>query len=274
MGGLAEKLNEASGWDVTLRTTPERVEALPGADYVITSIAVDRDSHVAGGPRAGAEARLPQRPQRERRPRRPLAHAPLDPADARDREGRRAPRAQRACCSTTPTRRTASASPSTATRSVRSIGLCHGVAETIEMVGELLDIPRDDVDLRGAGTNHFVWTTSLTERSSGRDLLPQLRERAAARRSGEVALLLVALRPLRRLPDDGRQPRRRVHRLRGRVHRHEGLRLRRATAATASWRTPTSTPGPAGTKPVDLAARASPRASRASATAARRSWAR
>ena len=44
MGGLAEKLNEASGWDVTLRTTTERVEALPGADFVITSIAVARDS--------------------------------------------------------------------------------------------------------------------------------------------------------------------------------------------------------------------------------------
>ena len=44
MGGLAAALNEASGWDVTLRTTPERTEALAGADFVVTSIARDRDN--------------------------------------------------------------------------------------------------------------------------------------------------------------------------------------------------------------------------------------
>jgi len=61
--------------------------------------------------------------------------------------------------------------------SVRSIGLCHGVAETIEFAAEMLDMPRDDVDLRGGGVNHFVWTTSLTDRRTGDDLLPALRER-------------------------------------------------------------------------------------------------
>ena len=59
--------------------------------------------------------------------------------------------------------------------SVRSIGLCHGVAETIEFVADTLDMPKDDVDLRAAGVNHFTWTQSLTERPSGRDLLPDLR---------------------------------------------------------------------------------------------------
>jgi hypothetical protein len=61
--------------------------------------------------------------------------------------------------------------------SVRSIGLCHGVAETVEFVAEMLDMSRDAVDLRAGGVNHFVWTTSLTDRRTGAGLLPTLRER-------------------------------------------------------------------------------------------------
>ncbi len=176
MGGLAEKLNEASDWDITLHTTAERIEALPGADYVVTSIAVDRDrtwqaDHQLalkhgflsvlsenGGPGGLSHT---------------LRSIPPMLAIARDIE-RLAPQAL-LLNYTNPENRVCLAIHRYT--KVRSIGLCHGVAETVEMVGELLDIPRDDVDLRGAGTNHFVWTTSLTERSSGRDLLPQLRER-------------------------------------------------------------------------------------------------
>src|SRR3990172_12089342 len=42
MGALARKLNEASGWEVTLHATTERAEALPHAGFVATSVAVDR----------------------------------------------------------------------------------------------------------------------------------------------------------------------------------------------------------------------------------------
>jgi alpha-galactosidase len=176
MGGLAEKLNEASGWDITLRTTPERIEALPGADYVVTSIAVDRDrtwqaDHELalkhgfasvlsenGGPGGLSHT---------------LRSIPPMLAIAKDVE-RLAPDAL-LLNYTNPENRVCLAVHRYTT--VRSIGLCHGVAETIEMAEQLLDIPRDDIDLRGAGTNHFVWTISLTERSTGRDLLPLLRER-------------------------------------------------------------------------------------------------
>jgi alpha-galactosidase len=176
MGGLAGKLNEASGWDITLRTTPERIEALPGADYVVTSIAVDRDStwqadhelalkhgfasvlSENGGPGGLSHT---------------LRSIPPMLAIAKDVE-RLAPDAL-LLNYTNPENRVCLAVHRYT--KVRSIGLCHGVAETVEMVEQLLDIPRDDIDLRGAGTNHFVWTISLAQRSTGRDLLPLLRER-------------------------------------------------------------------------------------------------
>lgn len=176
MGGLAEKLNEASGWDVTLRTTPERVEALPGADYVVTSIAVDRDRTWETDHRLALKHGFPSVLSENGGPgglSHTLRSIPPMLAIAKDVE-RLAPDAL-LLNYTNPENRVCLAIHRYT--NVRSIGLCHGVAETIEMVAHLLDMPRDDVDLRGAGTNHFVWTTSLTERSTGRDLLPLLRER-------------------------------------------------------------------------------------------------
>jgi alpha-galactosidase len=176
MGGLAEKLNEASGWDVTLRTTPERVEALPGADYVITSIAVDRDRTWETDHRLALKHGFPSVLSENGGPgglSHTLRSIPPMLAIAKDVE-RLAPAAL-LLNYTNPENRVCLAIHRYT--KVRSIGLCHGVAETVEMVEYLLDISRDDIDLRGAGTNHFVWTTSLTERSSGRDLLPLLRER-------------------------------------------------------------------------------------------------
>jgi alpha-galactosidase len=71
---------------------------------------------------------------------------------------------------------------------VRSIGLCHGVAETVEWVAGVLGRPRDQIDLRAAGVNHFTWVMSLRSRSSGTDLLPELRERVRRLPAGEWPL--------------------------------------------------------------------------------------
>lgn len=176
MGGLAARLNEASGWDVTLRTTTERTEALAGADFVVTSIAVDRDStwkkdhelalkhgfasvlSENGGP-GGLSHTLRSVP--------PMLEI------AKDIE-RLAPGALMLNYTNPENRVCLAIHRYTNTR---VIGLCHGVAETVEFVSELLDVPRGDIDLCCAGVNHFVWTTSLTDRRSGGDLLPTLRER-------------------------------------------------------------------------------------------------
>lgn len=175
MGGLAAKLNEESGWDVSLRTTTERVEALPGADFVITSIAVARDSTWETDHKLALKHGFPSVLSENGGPgglSHTLRSIPPMLAIAKDVE-RLAPNAL-LLNYTNPENRVCLAIHRYT--KVRSVGLCHGVAETIQMVAELLDIPRDDVDLRGTGTNHFVWTTSLTERSSGRDLLPSLKE--------------------------------------------------------------------------------------------------
>src|SRR2546426_7552424 len=41
MTRLAGRLNDAAGWDATLRSTPDRREAPPRADFVVTSLAID-----------------------------------------------------------------------------------------------------------------------------------------------------------------------------------------------------------------------------------------
>jgi alpha-galactosidase len=176
MTALARQLNEASGWDIRISATTERTEALPGADFVITSIEVDRDrtwklDHELalkhgfasvlsenGGP-GGLSHTLRSIP--------PMVDI------ARDIE-RLAPDAL-LLNYTNPENRVCLAVHMYT--SVRAIGLCHGVAETVPWVASALGRPPEDIELHAAGVNHFTWTTSLRSRSEDRDLLPDLRER-------------------------------------------------------------------------------------------------
>jgi len=176
MGALAARLNEASGWDVSVSTTADRTEALLGAAFVVTAIARDRDAtwrrdhelalkhgfrsvlSENGGP-GGLSHTLRSVP--------PIVEI------AKDIE-RLAPDAL-LLNYTNPENRVCLAVHRYT--KVRSIGLCHGVAETVQWVAGVLGRPRDQIDLRAAGVNHFTWVTSLRSRSTGTDLLPELRER-------------------------------------------------------------------------------------------------
>ena len=176
MAGVAAALNAASGYNVTLRATTDRLEALPGADFVITAIAVNRDGAWATDHRLAMKHGFPSVLSENGGPgglSHTLRAVPPMLAVAKDIE-RLAPGAL-LLNYTNPENRVCLAIHRYT--KVRSIGLCHGVAETVEMVARLLDLPRDAIDLRAAGVNHFTWTVSLTERPSGRDLLPLLRER-------------------------------------------------------------------------------------------------
>jgi alpha-galactosidase/6-phospho-beta-glucosidase family protein len=176
MGGLAARLNEQSGWEVTLRTTPERTEALSGADFVVTAIARDRDSTWKTDHALALKHGFPSVLSENGGPgglSHTLRSVPPMLDIAKDVE-RLAPGALMLNYTNPENRVCLAIHRYTKTR---AIGLCHGVAETIEFVADLLDMPHGDVDLRGAGVNHFVWTTSLTDRRSGDDLLPALRER-------------------------------------------------------------------------------------------------
>lgn len=61
--------------------------------------------------------------------------------------------------------------------SVRTLGLCHGIFLARWFVCQILGMAEKEVDVWGAGLNHFQWLTSIRERSTGRDLYPLLRER-------------------------------------------------------------------------------------------------
>jgi alpha-galactosidase len=179
MTRLASRLNAAADWDVTLRSSQERREALPSADFVVTSVATDRlatwrmDHALAlshgfasvlsenGGPGGLSHT---------------LRSVPLVLDIGGDVE-RLAPRAllfnytnpeNRVCLALR--RHTA----------VRAIGLCHSVAEAIDDCARVLGRPREAIDAHAAGINHFTWFVSITDAGDGTDLMPEYRRRVAA----------------------------------------------------------------------------------------------
>lgn len=63
---------------------------------------------------------------------------------------------------------------------VRALGLCHGLFLARWFICQILGMAEAEVDLWGAGLNHFQWVMHLRDRQSGRDLYPLLREREKA----------------------------------------------------------------------------------------------
>jgi alpha-galactosidase len=179
MTRLAERLDEAAGWDVAIHSTRDRVEALPGADFVVTSVAVDRiatwraDHDLAlrhgfasvlsenGGP-GGLSHTLRSVPL--------MVDIGCDVASL-------APGAlmlnytnpeNRVCLAL----RRHTAAP--------VIGLCHSVAEAIDACARTLGRPRDEIDVHAAGVNHFTWLLSVRDARDGSDLLPEFQRRTMA----------------------------------------------------------------------------------------------
>jgi alpha-galactosidase len=60
---------------------------------------------------------------------------------------------------------------------VRAIGLCHGIFMSQNDVAAIMGLPAEDVDVWGAGLNHFQWLLQIKHRGTGRDLYPLLREK-------------------------------------------------------------------------------------------------
>jgi alpha-galactosidase len=59
---------------------------------------------------------------------------------------------------------------------IRAIGLCHGVFMGQNDVATIMGLPPEQVDVWTAGLNHFQWFLGLRDRLSGQDLYPRLRE--------------------------------------------------------------------------------------------------
>jgi alpha-galactosidase len=60
---------------------------------------------------------------------------------------------------------------------VRALGLCHGIFMGQADVARIMGMPPEDVDVWGAGINHFQCLTQIRHRQSGADLYPLLRAR-------------------------------------------------------------------------------------------------
>lgn len=60
---------------------------------------------------------------------------------------------------------------------VKSLGLCHGLFLARWFICQIIGMAEKDVDLWGAGLNHFQWVQHIHERRTGRDLYPLLREK-------------------------------------------------------------------------------------------------
>ncbi len=71
---------------------------------------------------------------------------------------------------------------------IRAVGLCHGIFMSKGLVSHIMGIPYDEIDVRGAGINHFQWLTQITRRTNGEDLYPILRAKERAFDPNEAPL--------------------------------------------------------------------------------------
>ncbi|WP_448187362.1 family 4 glycosyl hydrolase [Azospirillum sp. sgz301742] len=62
---------------------------------------------------------------------------------------------------------------------IKAIGLCHGIFLARWFIAQILGMKEPEIDVWGAGLNHFQWLMHIRERATGRDLYPLLREREA-----------------------------------------------------------------------------------------------
>jgi len=60
---------------------------------------------------------------------------------------------------------------------IRSVGLCHGAFETLDEISRILEKPKEDIDLTIGGINHFHWALQIRSRSDGKDLYPEFHQR-------------------------------------------------------------------------------------------------
>lgn len=185
MHRFAQRLNEAAGYPFTFTATTDRRAALPGADFVIISIAVRRNElwrldfqiplkhgvrHVLGengGPGGLFHA---------------MRNIPIILDIAHDIE-ELAPHAF-VINFTNPEGRICQALHRYT--DLKFVGLCHGIEMMRRVAGRLLDLPPQQIDPTAGGLNHFSWVLTLRHAETGADLYPAFRQ-AVRERSDAVA---------------------------------------------------------------------------------------
>jgi alpha-galactosidase len=59
---------------------------------------------------------------------------------------------------------------------VRTVGVCHGFEMGVHQIAEMLDMPKEDLDIVGYGLNHFGFITKIEHKKTGEDLYPKFKQ--------------------------------------------------------------------------------------------------
>jgi alpha-galactosidase len=187
MARLARRLNEMTGEPFVIEATTDRNEALPGARFIIIAIAVQRNERWRldfqiplkhgvkqvmgenGGPGGIFHA---------------MRNIPIILDICRDVE-HLCPDAL-VLNFTNPEGRICLAA--TRYTDLQFVGLCHGIGMAQHAIGQVLDLPPDDIDPKAGGLNHFNWILELRHRSTGEDLYPAFKRAMAAQRVEEAGI--------------------------------------------------------------------------------------
>ena len=175
---VARRMNEALGEPFTIQATTDRCEALPGAEFVIIAVAVERNArwrldwqiplkhgvkHVLGengGPGGLFHA---------------MRNIPIVLDICRDIE-RLSPDALVLNFSNPEGRLCLAANRYT---NLQFVGLCHGIGMAQTVVSHTLDISVSEIDPKAAGLNHFTWILDLRHTGTREDLYPAFRQAMA-----------------------------------------------------------------------------------------------
>ena len=188
MAAVGEMIREHYGSSVRIESATDRTQALPGADFVITSVTTKRielweqDFRVPlaygfrhclgenGGPGALFHA---------------LRNYEIILPICQDIE-KLCPEALLLNFTNPESRILMAVSHLT---KVNGIGLCHGVLQARTAAAKLLERDLDDLHIITGGLNHFFWVLNIEDRRTGEDLSSQLLDRAKESCSPLVAKL-------------------------------------------------------------------------------------
>ena len=185
MQAVARRLNEISGNPFKIEATTDRREALPGARFVIISVAIKRNelwrldfqiplNHGVkqvlgenGGPGGLFHA---------------LRNIPIILDICRDIE-RLCPNALVLNFTNPEGRLCLAANRYT---DLQVVGLCHGIGMAQVAIGQTLGLPPEEIDPKAGGLNHFNWILDLRRTSSGEDIYPAFKQAIAEQQPDEV----------------------------------------------------------------------------------------
>ena len=173
----AKRVNAGYGSPLKIESTTDRLEALPDANFVIVSIAIERNElwkkdweiplkhgikqvlGENGGPGGLSHS---------------LRNIPIVLDIARDME-RLCPKALMMIYTNPENRITMAVERYT---EIQAVGLCPGWGDGI--VAKATGVPQDDIILVNGGLNHFGWLLDMRRKSTGEDLYPAFRAAAMA----------------------------------------------------------------------------------------------